>query len=414
VSARGGTAGRTEGRRWRPAHPLAPWLRLNFGLPWGRINDPNKSAANEWGPMDDLAAQGGTGRGARERTSPMLATRDEVELLTRMARRRADPSDPRVLSLVRESGIDWERFYRLAATERVAPLVLHNLLRSPGSRAMIPEEVLTQFERSRRWTAAVKAARSAKTAEIARWFEGYSIRLMLLKGAALDHVVYEEPWSIYPGDVDLLAAGNPGDVPRDGLDRLMGQAPGFELEFVRHHDIEMTGIIDLDYDRIWSDARPLTLHGSRVWVMSPEDLLVTASIGLCRKRFLTLKDLCAVAEILDAYRDLDWPKLARDARRVAADRIVAAALLVVRSILGCEVPGAALAVLPTGPVLRGAITVSRPFLLSMTVGPMPAQRAQLAGLGLKLLSFYPHHSWRSLALMLGRFKRKIIPPRSCG
>jgi hypothetical protein len=317
-----------------------------------------------------------------------------------MAMRRADPSDPRVLGLLRGCGISWERFYRLAEAERVAPIVHRNLLRCPGALEIIPEDVLSRFERFRRWTASAKAARSAKVAEVARWFEGYSIRLMLLKGAALDHVVYEDPWSTYSGDVDLLAAGDPGDVPREGLHRLMGQARGIELDFRRHHDIDMTGIIDLDYDRIWRDARPLAVHDARVWVMCPEDLLLIASLGLCRKRFSTLRDLCAVAEILDVYRGLDWQKLARDARRVAADRIVAAALRVARSILGCEVPGDALAALPAGPLLRGAIAGSRPFLLAMIAG---TPRADLAGLGLKLLGFYPHQRGRSLALRLGRF-----------
>jgi hypothetical protein len=121
---------------------------------------------------------------------------------------------------------------------------------------------------------------------------------------------------------------------------------------------------------------------------------------------MRLRDLCAVAEILDVYRDLDWPRLARDARREAVDRIVAVALLASRSILGCEVPGAAWAALPVSPVLRGAIAGSKRFLPSMSLGTRPARRASFVGLGLKLLSFYPHQFWRSQALMLGRFKQR--------
>lgn len=322
----------------------------------------------------------------------MKATYDEIELLIAMARQRPGAVSPQRIATCRAGGVDWGRFRRLAEAERIAPLVWRNLLGQPELLDSVPDDVRRLFERSKNWNAAVKAARVVKTADVARWFREHGIRVMLIKGAALDQVVYQEPWLIASDDVDLIIDREPEAMPKDWQTRLKrsaGKTRIFEMDCGRHHDLDLNGLLEIDYDRIWRDAQPLEMHGVRVWVMSSEHLLIAACIQLWRRRFSRLKEACAVAEILDVRSDLDWTALAADARRFGAERIVATALVVARSLLGCPIPDAACRALPIGPLTRTLGTGMRSLLLAKRDGERPARREMAAGVGLKFFSLRP-------------------------
>jgi len=345
----------------------------------------------------------------------MFGVSAEVDLLLRTARQQMNPADPRVLNLCRSATIDWDCLFRMADAQRIAPLVCHNLLRLPDTRNVIPAEVLGRFEWSRKWTAAIKTSRFAKIAEVAHVLNGCSVRVMILKGAALDQVVFAEPWFMISDDADLLIERGFDDTPpdaRESLDRILRAAPMLEVEYFRHHDLDIAGILDIDYDRLWRDARPLTIQGEQVWVMSTEDMLLAASVNLCRKRFSRLKEMCAVAEIVDPSRALNWQKVAQNARGAGLERIVCTALAVVQSILGCAVPEEAFTALAIGRIRRAAIrhasAASRPFLRPIRVAPYESRWARIAGWGLRFLSYHPRQLGRQARLL---YRRSIAKPK---
>ena len=95
--------------------------------------------------------------------------------------------------------------------------------------------------------------------------------------------------------------------------------------------------------------------GYAVYVMSPEDMLLTTCINSCRKRFFRLKSLCDIAESINKYRCLNWEKLIRDARAYQCNNIVYTALLITKMTLGSDVPQRVLKEL-SDRVLRDKIT----------------------------------------------------------
>ena len=71
--------------------------------------------------------------------------------------------------------------------------------------------------------------------------------------------------------------------------------------------------------------------------MAPEDLLISLCINSCRKRFFRLKHLFDIAETVRRL-DLDWDRLAANAREDRCEGIVYTALHVASETLGCRIP----------------------------------------------------------------------------
>lgn len=236
--------------------------------------------------------------------------------------------------------VDWEAVAALAERHGVAPIAGSNLRRSgTGMSASVAE----RLERDLFENALFKAQKAERIAEgIGRLREaGYQV--MLLKGAALDLLVYREPWVVTSKDIDLLLRPEPGRrLAEDerAVRRLLYRS-GVECDLLTHHDVDMNGALPVRFDRIWSEARPVDYRGAEAFVMAPEDLLASLCINSCRKRFFRLKHLFDIAETARRLAP-DWDRLAAHAREDRCEGIVYAALHVTAETLGCEVPPGAL------------------------------------------------------------------------
>ena len=186
------------------------------------------------------------------------------------------------------------------------------------------------------------------------YFTGRGRRVMLVKGSAIDAVVYAEPWYVRSLDADLLVDQTWPEVDaaaRKALAELgFGRWSAADVDFGRHHDLDMNRVLDIDYPRVWKEARTITYQGYQVYVMSPEDMLIAACVNLCRKRFRQLKGNLAVRELILANPALDWDRLVRIAAAAGASRIVWMALEVTADVFGRVAPEHALEALRHGDV----------------------------------------------------------------
>ncbi len=225
---------------------------------------------------------------------------------------------------------DWERLAAIAESHGVAPIVGANLKAENLQRAFF-ENVLIKAQEAERVARGIARLREA----------GYQV--MLLKGLALDLLVYREPWVTTSKDADLLLRPEPGrrlaDDEREVRRSLYRS--GIECDLLCHHDLDMNGVLPVRFDRIWAAARAVDFHGQEAFVMAPEDLLISLCINSCRKRFFRLKHLFDIAESTRRL-DLDWDRLAACAREDRCEGIVYTALYVTAETLGCEIPAGAL------------------------------------------------------------------------
>lgn len=221
---------------------------------------------------------------------------------------------------------DLEKLAAIAESHGVAPIVGANLKAENLQRAFY-ENVLIKAQEAERVARGIARLREA----------GYQV--MLLKGLALDLLVYREPWVTVSKDADLLLRPEPGRrLAQDEREvRRSLYRSGIECDLPGHHDVDMNGVLPVRFDRIWAAARAVGFHGQEAFVMAPEDLLISLCINSCRKRYFRLKHLFDIAETVHRL-EIDWDRLAARAREDRCEAIVYTALHVAQETLGCEVP----------------------------------------------------------------------------
>jgi hypothetical protein len=238
--------------------------------------------------------------------------------------------------------------YRALEADSIAPLV----------PAAVRAELRGYFvERSLR-----NALLLRQTGEIVRALRADGIEVMLLKGIHLARFVYPEPAWRSMADVDLmvpradlrraeaiLVATGFGPAPRPDLEAfcrwsnhlaklVKAGAPVVEL----HYAIERpTSPLRIDHEGLWNRSRTVEFEGSRVRVLSTEDLLLHLAVhGSYHHRFdrSAIKCLVDVREVIERAGPVDWAELASRANAWGAGPFGYATLGLARTVLGANVP----------------------------------------------------------------------------
>lgn len=245
--------------------------------------------------------------------------------------------------LGRKQTVRWDVVYSTAQLHRVAPLVYANLKQCLSNDFEIPHEILDQFEHDYYYNLIAKEKIAQRTGEVLAFLNQQGIDIMVVKGGALDILVYAHPWHTTANDVDLIFRTRRAEMTDPAVPQFLDrfQDIHFEYDYFEHHDITMNGVLPVDFGRIWRDATKINFRGHELWVMSPEDLLIAACINSCRKRFFRLKALRDISEILKHYSGIKWQDLCTKARAYQCNTIVYGALVVAKMIMGVELPARA-------------------------------------------------------------------------
>jgi hypothetical protein len=325
----------------------------------------------------------------------------ETEVLLLCANQRmTSRSVERVGALCRAADFSWAALSGASSYHRIGALVLTNLLKIDGLAERMTPAIRERWKQLRARNILTKKNREKTLGQVVDFFAARSARVMLVKGAAMDAAVYDEPWYIQSDDVDIIAdIANPklAGADRALLAKLLKRGH-IELEFTRHHDLDMNRVLDIDYPRLWAEARPVKYGTGVAYIMAPEDMLLAACINLCRKRYQQLRGMMAIRELTQKYQPVAWEKLAQNALACGASRIVYTALTITRHLLGCAPPQAALDALRLGLGRRWAIDrLSLAVSTSLLHIPQPprelARRLITSGL-LRAASYHLTQFWR--------------------
>ena len=330
----------------------------------------------------------------------------EDRILLACARQELLPRHRRTVEGLAASGasggpVDWDGLAETAERHGVAPIVGANLLRC-GAGLGIPAETARRLETAAFENALRKELDAERLAAGLASLREAGLEAMLLKGTALDLLVYQEPWVAASRDIDLLLRPLPGWQPgeEERLVRRSLYRSGVECDLGQHHDMNMNGVLPVSFESVWRDARPVRFRGIDAWVMGPEDLLISLCINSCRKRFLRLKGLFDIAESVRRLAGLDWDRLAEKAGEHRCEGIVHAALLVTASTVGCDLPEGALDRFGVHPLRDGLLRLLAASALRSTslaqIGPGGAVGPRGTSLLLPYASFRWDQAWRSL------------------
>lgn len=332
--------------------------------------------------------------------------RPEEELLFACTRQGLLPCHRAKLAQITEQNpIRWDVVYTTALNHGVAPLVYANLLQCPTIAGQMPADSRTKFVRCTQANTLRKSLSRERVRGVLQFFARRSVKVMLIKGAALDVSVYRQPWYTLSADIDLLVQCRQQDFPAGdrpaahqimrGRSALERRIP-VECDWFDHHDVSMNGLLPIGFDEIWSQARAVQVLDQVAYLMSPEHMLLSACINGCRKRFFRLKSLCDISEIILAH-EIDWDLFTRTARRWGCEIIAYTALLIAGMALGASIPQGVLASLGVSLLRRQIIHfISRRMSFSSLATLQGGWHFLNRQLGAGLLLPYTVYGWRQL------------------
>jgi len=235
---------------------------------------------------------------------------------------------------------DWERIALTAEQHGVSGLIYRNLNLCQSSGLEIPDKAIQKLKLSNYKNAVIKERQKERLVRALSFFHDRGLEVMLIKGAALDLCVYENPDYVLSNDIDIMIRAKREDYSKDFYKEVKTflHKQGIEFQFFSHHDMDINGLLPIDYESIWEHAERTEFYGFPILFLSPIDLILSLCINSNRKRYFRLKSLCDIHETIQIKRDIIWPQLGERAREFQCENIVFIALLVTLLTTGCNLP----------------------------------------------------------------------------
>ncbi len=106
-----------------------------------------------------------------------------------------------------------------------------------------------------------------------------------------------------------------------------------------HWSLAEPELFNLDVAALWQRARTFTYNGHSLPSLSLEDILFHLTIHIRKHRYVGLRWLVDVSEMLRSFgADLDWPYLLKLAQRTGARTLLYMTLQLAHDVMGAPVP----------------------------------------------------------------------------
>ena len=282
----------------------------------------------------------------------------EMELLLCCVRARSSPDMSQRIREAARKEIDWFQFIRLALRHDTLSLTYRNLHRFCPD--VVPSGVLEPLRARHEAEAAEARLLAEELVDILGFLYSHGIPAVPFKGPALAVRLYGDLSLRAFGDLDIMIC------ERDALRarRLLidrGYAPGKvdtgDLnQFVReHHELLLyradgkvrvdlhwrftsrTACLAGDPERFLQHLETISIAGEQVRSLPLEACLLVLSMHAAKHRWVQLKFICDIAEIL-AVPDLDWRYALKEADDLGLKRALGTGLILAQGLLGASPP----------------------------------------------------------------------------
>ncbi|MBU1726820.1 MAG: nucleotidyltransferase family protein [Candidatus Omnitrophica bacterium] len=290
----------------------------------------------------------------------------EEELITLVSRINLSEEQTKRLEELLFYKLNWDRIVTNCRNERTACFVCQNLRKFTDC---IPIDALNRFEQMYYSTSSKNILIYEELKKIISVFQKSDIKVILLKGAFLAREIYRNIGLRSMTDIDILIKKEDLRLAHEVLISMGYIEPGAYKDFLQSdsltplnslmytksgqrglmvhlhwHLINSTWPLDhwvkkMDMRRIWELARPMTIDGTQVFMLSPEHLLIHLSEHALNHSFEKLIILSDIAAALEYYgNDFDWKLFREEAERFDLLFIVYQALAFVSRSLGQQIP----------------------------------------------------------------------------
>lgn len=287
----------------------------------------------------------------------------EAELILCCARTIMDPERGEQIKALLKSGIDWEDLQKLAEHHRMLPLLYWHLNRICPEA--VPNHILAQFHNRSHANARRNMFLTSELLRLLKLFEVNDIPAIPYKGPVLAATVYGNLALRHCGDLDILVRKS--DVPRardlltySGYRLKTTMTATQEKAFLQYYynyslvSDDARCILELHWrfagesfyfplnlERLWKRLEPVSLAGTTVPNIPPEDLLLILCVHGAKhcSGVLRLKWLCDIAELIRVYPSLDWACSMKQAGKLGSKRMLFLGLRLVSELMGTALPG---------------------------------------------------------------------------
>ncbi|MBN1349455.1 nucleotidyltransferase family protein [candidate division KSB1 bacterium] len=271
---------------------------------------------------------------------------------------KADVKKISAAELKRISSVEWENVVELSIKHSVAPL-LYQRLKSVSSEVAIPVNIVNRLHKIYLNSAARNMRLFNELSEVLRILQDDGIPVIVLKGAHLAEIVYNNLALRPMEDVDLMV--KKADLPRVAEKFLkMGynstrpininelsstiRKPTFTNFHNNYFDIHWTIEIDsfkIDVASLWEKTQSATIAGVKTLVLAPEDLLLYLALHASFNHafYWRLISLCDIALTIWHYKDeIDWNQLHLRAKQWGVDKCLYLTLYLADKLLEASIP----------------------------------------------------------------------------
>jgi hypothetical protein len=256
---------------------------------------------------------------------------DTFSLLALCARVQGHPAQYKQLKqqalALTETG--WRALPAQAESHGLTPLVYAHLQAAGISAPAVAQQ---QLQARAMQHSHANRVRAKTMAEVLAAFQASNIDALVLKGAALAHLIYPQPGLRPMRDVDLLVspsqarqaqnllaelgfnASLPGDsLPAKHLPNAQRRAEGLPVSIEIHHNLYSNGAPATELEALRPKAVPFTIEGVTACALGYEDMLehiyqhMRVNILLDSLRLVWIADLVSLAE--GYANEIDWPRV---------------------------------------------------------------------------------------------------------
>lgn len=249
--------------------------------------------------------------------------------------------------------IDWDRFLQLTLEHGVGPLVYASMKRHfPSS---VPEPCLVQLRQNALMNAQNNLALLRELLTTAQQLDSNGIKYAIFKGLIINQMVYQDMGIRKCGDIDLLVSKK--DFPRakawflsQGFTRTLTDIAEIQCMQSGLWNEQRRISIDLHWGipppelgiraiKILNNLSEIGLGGKSLPTFSPEDLFIVMCVNATKEYWNQhLYPYCDIHEFLQDHGDLDWKHILKRASELKCERMLHAALGMVKELYETSLP----------------------------------------------------------------------------
>jgi hypothetical protein len=301
------------------------------------------------------------------------ALKPEGRLLLCCARMHIDADTAEQINALLKESLAWDTLLHLAFQHDVVPF-LYRILESVPTSAM-PAAVRANLKRQMQVDIQGNLSLTKELLRLKALFDEERIAMIPYKGPVLAAAVYRDLAARPFTDLDILIQAD--DIPQAvelltsygyqivrpksltqarqtlqalWLQQLVKRSPWAYQIVLWHPDLETMVeihwrvmskyIFSSKAEQLWENLQPISLAGSSLPSLSPENLLWFLCVHASKHRWERLRWLCDIAELIRTYPQLDWNQIIQQAMHLKVQRRLYIGLLLANRLLGAPLPGA--------------------------------------------------------------------------